>query len=285
MFLNQKLLAATLMTTVVGVAVSTPAQAQLDVTQNSNGIQLLNSLLGNIDGLSNFAVNLFGNPNAFGTFDGGTFGIESGVVLSTGSVVDLEGPNDRDNTESIFQTPGLPGEPNTNDGAILQITFDADVTAQQIGFDYIFGSEEFPEFAGTEYNDLFKLTLNGVNLAKLTNGDDVTINNLTPSGDPASWSPDYINNVGGITTNDTELDGYTKALGFLGDLKLGTNILEIQIADTNDWSFDSAVFLKGGSITSDPTDPVAVPEPALMLGLGAVAAGLLVQKYSRKETT
>src|SRR4028118_1293270 len=66
------------------------------ITQNNLGIQLLNNLLGNTAGLSNFSVRLTGDGRAFGTFSDDPFGLGSGVVLSTGKVADLAGTNAAD---------------------------------------------------------------------------------------------------------------------------------------------------------------------------------------------
>ncbi len=39
-------------------------------------------------------MQLDGNGEAFGTFDGDPFGLGSGIILSTGKVTDLDNPND-----------------------------------------------------------------------------------------------------------------------------------------------------------------------------------------------
>ena len=99
------------------------------------------------------------------------------------------------------------------------IDFNTDGTANQVFFQYVFGSEEFTDFSGSPFNDLFTLTLNGVNLAKLSDGKTASINNLTPSPEAKTWSPDYIDNpVGtGPLSNQIILDGYTKTLTFAGN--------------------------------------------------------------------
>ncbi|NER26331.1 MAG: DUF4114 domain-containing protein [Symploca sp. SIO1C4] len=67
-----------------------------EITQNDIGTALLNSLLGETPGLSNFDISLVGDGQAFGTFQNDPFGLESGVVLSTGQVSSILGKNSFD---------------------------------------------------------------------------------------------------------------------------------------------------------------------------------------------
>lgn len=187
------------------------------VTQDQES--LLTELLGETPGLSGFSLTTVGDERAFGVFSDAPFdGLESGVVLSTGQVVDLPGENTGDNNFVSASPPDLSTDfgPTSADGdsIALEITFDVNDTAERLFFDYAFGSEEFLEFAGSNFNDSFELRLNGTNLAFLSNGDLVNVNNLasSPSG---PFSPDYINNPAGPGT-ETKLDGFTTTLSFEG---------------------------------------------------------------------
>jgi len=252
-----------------------PAMA-FSVGATNNVETLKNNLLGNnIGGLSNFSLSIKGDARAFGIFTDDPFGLTSGVVMSTGKVTDLPGPNVDDGE---LGTDFPPSGVEDGDLAELNLSFFADSTAEKLFFKYVFGSEEFLEFGGTDYNDDFELLLNGTNLAKLTDGRTVTINNLVPnSGDRSTDHADYINNPSftGLAANIIKLDGYTKVLGFEGLLKQNqTNVLTIRIQDIGDGVFDSAVFIQGNVGTIDPE---AVPEPmtvgGLMAGGAMLAAG------------
>ncbi|MGM3308259.1 choice-of-anchor L domain-containing protein [Anabaena sp. WFMT] len=246
------------------------------VTQNNDGNTLLNSLLGsNINGLSGFSVTTTGNANAFGLFSDDPFGLGSGVVLSTGNVVDVVGPNDTSSKTTNYGTAG--DTAGSFDLAQLDISFFADNTVSNVFFEYVFGSEEFLEFAGSQFNDSFELLLNGTNLALLANTNPVTINNLanSPTG---PFDPAYINNIG----NDTQLDGYTTNLTFQGAVnKNAVNTLSIKIKDVGDSALDSAVFLKGGSISVVPPQPV--PEPASLIGILGLGAFGVTSLRKRKQ--
>ncbi len=260
------------------------------ITQNNNPNQLLTNLLGNTAGLSNFTMNLVGDGRAFGTFTADPFRLKSAVAMSTGRVIDLAGVNAIGTDLSTdFGLPGLSG-----DSISMQISFD-NSTADNLFFQYVFGSEEFVEFGGSQFNDSFSLTLNGFNQAKLSDGKTVTINNLavTPFG---PFHPDFINNrVGtGPASAVTRLDGYTKPLLFAAPLKKNArNTLVINVRDASDGIFDSAVFIKGGTLgTVRPPDigdgdgggdggNPRVPEPSATLGIlafGVLSAGFWWKK-------
>lgn len=150
---------------------------------------------------------------------------------------------------------GLPRE--ENDSISMEIEFDADDTVEQLYFQFAFGSEEFAEYAGL-FNDNFSLKLNGFNLARLSNGSTVTINNILPRPYDDK-NPDYIYNPvdEGPASKETKLDGYTKPLTFAGPLlKNAKNILEINIEDARDGLLDSAVFIKGGTLGTVEPPPI-----------------------------
>jgi uncharacterized delta-60 repeat protein len=220
------------------------------VTPSTTDAEILTSFLGVITGLSNIKLTTTGDRRAIGSFQNDPLSLDKGVVLSTGQVSQLVGANqtDKSNVSTDFNLPGT--LPNGRDAITLEITFDADINAKQVFFQYVFGSEEFLDFAGSNFNDIFTLELNGINLAKLSDGKTASINNLTPSSTPSSFNPDYIDNL--VTTNPANsqivLDGYSKPLRFVGDLIPGAiNKLVITIQDISDGALDSAVFLKGGT--------------------------------------
>lgn len=145
-----------------------------------------------------------------------------------------------------------------NDSISLKLEFDADSTAQFFYFQFVFSSEEFIEYGGSEFNDAFSLELNGFNMAQLNDGSAVTINNLVPSPF-GPYNRDFIENLSGTgaVADQTKLDGYTKVLTFAGPIDPNVrNTLEIKIEDLRDGLLDSAVFLKAGTFgTTQPAQP------------------------------
>jgi Bacterial Ig-like domain len=234
----------------------------LQVTQGNNianlAQTLLNAILGNTTGLSNIQSSVTGDPRAFGTFTGDPFGFGSGIVLSTGQTADVVGPNTDENIGFEF-TPGDPvtGDVSVYDETILKITFDAAIAGSAF-FSYVFGSEEFVEFAGQGFSDLFELKINGVDIAKTASGNAINVDSLIND-------PDFVNNTNGAISNETQLDGYTKPITFEGTTIAGANTIEIRIKDEGDNKYDSAVFIKGNSLgTVKPVLPTPPPAPTAL---------------------
>jgi len=121
-------------------------------------------LLGSCVTVSN--VNYIGPGSASGTFDasGTSFGMPSGILLTTGAANVAIGP-DNDNDAGVDQGNGgdanltsLAGE-STFDAVILE--FDFVPEDDTLRFDYIFASEEYPEWVNSEFNDVFGFFLSG----------------------------------------------------------------------------------------------------------------------------
>lgn len=272
---------AAVLTAIAALGMTEAPASAFGVTQTNNTSDLLNALLGNTNGLSNFSTSITGNANAFGVFQDDPFGLNSGIVMSTGEVLQLPGVNGSSVYGSDLSTDfGVSGE--TDDLAQFKISFDTDSTVDKVYFEYVFGSEEFLEWSGTEFNDSFELLLNGVNLAKLSDGQTVTINNLV-SSPTGPFHPDYINNPAGSST-PIKLDGYTTNLIFEGLLNQNaTNTLTIKIKDQADGIYDSAVFLKGGSLgTVKPSQDV--PEPITGLVIAAGIGGAALRRAKSKKS-
>lgn len=271
--------------------VSQAATAGLVVNQNSDGDALVNTILG--DGITTSNIQVTGAEAAFGTFTGGVsagIGIESGIMLSSGKVVDAVGPNTVDSKTTSFGTSGstlLNGlsTSNTRDAALL--TFDFESDGGDLFFNYVFASEEYNEFVNTSYNDVFGFFVDGENIALIPGTDEaVSINNVNggnPLGSNAS-NPEYFNNndiTDGGPFFDIQYDGFTDAFTaqILG-LSAGSHSISLAIADAGDTSYDSTVFIQAKSF-SDQETPVDVPTPGSLALLGLALVGL--RAASRKK--
>lgn len=187
-------------------------------------------------------------------------GFESGIILSTGDVKDVVGPNTLDDTSTNNGLTGdadletlIPGY-RTYDATVLE--FDFIPTHDQLYFEYVFASEEYNEFVNSSYNDVFGFFVNGENVATIPGTDvPVSINNVNggnPYGEDASHPELFRNNDlndGGGDIN-TEMDGLTVVLPIQADVIPGQyNRIKLAIADAGDAIFDSNVFIKSGSFT------------------------------------
>lgn len=219
-------------------------------------------------------VTYTGAPIAAGTFSGGTgiIGFESGVILSSGNVASVVGPNV---TDDITTDNGLPGDADldslipgdtTYDATILEFDFECE-NIQTISFYYVFASDEYNEYVGTEFNDVFAFFVNGVDIAVVPlTTTPVSVNNVN-CGDP--YNPPlggtncsyYINNDldDGGGAIDTEMDGMTVVLSATTAINPGVNHMKLAIADAGDHVLDSDIFLKGESFVCEVLPPPVIP--------------------------
>jgi len=225
----------------------------------------------------------------------GTYGIGPGVIISTGDVGNYsDGPSniDQEGISTEFFANATPGQEllldpitggagNHFDATQIDITFDMDPGVNAITFDIVFGSEEFPEFFGSEFFDGFGLFVNGTNIAFVDGtpvdsnhpfmgtADGTQLNGLLGSGNTGSTDNVPMPAIGPLVHS------------FVADVNPTGNTLTIIIADFADDDFDSTAFISqlGGTSTGPgPGGGGAIPEPisaALgMIGLAALGAGL-----------
>lgn len=225
---------------------------------------LANMLAGAGVGVSNATYNP-GSNNASGTFSGGAdiIGIGSGVLLTSGDVGNVVGPNLSDSKGTSNGGAGdgdldtLSGQP-THDASVLEFDFTTDQAT--VFFQYVFASDEYNEYVNTAYNDTFGFFVNGTNCATI-GPDPITIDKINKTthselyrnNDPSDFAPDP-------TPIDTEMDGLTTVLTCEATVNVdpATNHIKLAIADATDFAFDSAVFLKAGSFSTTPTHTLSV---------------------------
>ncbi|MDM7914196.1 MAG: choice-of-anchor L domain-containing protein [Candidatus Eisenbacteria bacterium] len=233
-------------------------------TPTTNVTELLQCLLGPDIVVENAVLSAA--PDAAGTFVNalGVIGFDQGILLSSGDVRTLNGPNSGDATSTISATPGdpdldglIPGY-TTFDAAILEFDFTCD-SVQEVVFQYVFGSEEYNEYVDSPFNDVFGFFLNGVNIAVAPlgcsdAGSPVSINHLNCGNPYVGAGPNCdcfrsndLDDGGGMI--DTELDGLTQVFFATGTIQPGTNHIKIAIADAGDQVLDSDVMIRCQSFT------------------------------------
>jgi subtilisin-like proprotein convertase family protein len=211
-----------------------------------------------------FNASITGANNARGKFlaPNTNLGLNGGVVLTTGAINTLGGPNNMNGTTTDH---GLPGTAQMTTIAGVQtydaVSFQFDFTVQtnSIEFEYVFGSEEYPDFVGGSYNDVFAFFISGPgitgeeNIALIPNTNDpVTINNINAN----SYWQYYIDNAGGTTI---ELNAFTSVLKAKKTnlIPCETYTLKMVIADAGDGAYDSGVFLKENSLVQGKISAIA----------------------------
>ncbi len=197
-------------------------------------------------------------------------GFNSGIFLTSGSGSNLPGPN---NDCGASASNGLPGHPSLNaittsttyDAAVLE--FDFIPGGDTLAVRYVFGSEEYNDWASTTFSDVFGIFVTGPdpeggyyadkNIGTVpgivnTPVNSSTINNgnapcgVVPTG-PCTNCQYFHDNTNGLIL---EFDGMTTVLtAFLPVQPQETYHVKIGVADAGDGLIDSGVFIEEGSFT------------------------------------
>jgi gliding motility-associated-like protein len=252
------------------------ANAQLVVNSSLTAAQLVQNFIGGGVTVSN--ISYTGGVTSNGSFSNGNttnLGLSSGIVLCTGLANQISSPA----SFLMSSNLGLGGDANLNaisngaqtyDACILQ--FDFVPLSDTIKFKYVFGSEEYPNYICSQYNDVFAFFVNGpipgggnynnYNIA-LIPGTNVPVSvNSVNSGTPGSgynasgctslgYSSYFVNNsaLGGTTI---AFGGFTKPLvAKCHVIPCQTYHLKMAVADGYNGLYDSGVFLEANSFSSN----------------------------------
>ncbi|WP_170228821.1 choice-of-anchor L domain-containing protein [Polyangium fumosum] len=225
------------------VVYGSSAAAQLAIQTTNDPDALATALLSSTSAITITSVVYSGAAAAAGTYTEGPQGIADGALFTTGSAESALPPSDSPSTSTNNNLGGdalcnalIPGF-TSFDATKLTITFDLAPNFDGISFQSIFGSEEYPEFVGSNFNDVYGVYLNGTQIAFDASGDPITINGPFFSSGAVIVEP----------ATGTEYDGSTELLTTQAPLAGGStgNVLEIVICDAGDQILDSGVFLAG----------------------------------------
>lgn len=263
------------------------SQAQLNYTVNGNATQLVQNILGPGLTFSNATLNCGGN--ASGTFTyvpDASLSYTGGVILATGKLaggifsapINAGATNQMSdgvtpsNNDAVLNT--LASDPTRADCCVLD--FDFIPLGDTIKFNYVFGSEEYPEYACSAFNDVFGFFVSGpnpsggnytnMNIAlipgttfpvaiNMVNSGSVGANgsasNCTPPDGSLAYSSYYYNNS---SSTRIVFDGLTKnMLATIPVTPCSTYHMKLGVEDVGDNAYDSGVFLKAGSLSSNFT--------------------------------
>lgn len=245
-------------------------KAQLVLSGGLTPQQLANTIAGPGVSVSNVTLTGATSMTAAFTAAGTNLGIPAGVLLATGDASFAVGPN---SDPGAGINMGLAGNLYL-DSIANDITFDACVLefdfvpqSSAVSFKYVFGSEEYPEFVCSGFNDVFAFLISGpgifgsLNMAivpgtstsvaiNVVNGGLVGSNGFAGPHCILSNPSLYVDNSGGSTL---ELDGFTVRMTAQAIVQpCQTYHLRILIADVGDGAYDSGVFIEEGSLFSTP---------------------------------
>ncbi|PTX58037.1 Hint domain-containing protein [Litoreibacter ponti] len=252
------------------------AASELPIQENASALDMANLIFGS--GATVVSADYDGWSQSSGIYTNGdtvapdlTPG-DTGVILSTGRARDVtnssgngngNGNNGNGNgnqggaeanqsTNTSTNTPGVNNDAdfnalagtNTYDASILEVDFIPD--GDTLSIQFVYSSEEYPEFVNSIYNDLVGVWVNGAPVSLAVGDGDSSITNIS----------DVNNfNLYNDNTNDafnTEMDGFTATLTLTLNVNPGVvNSIKIGIADVSDSAYDSNLLIAAGSIQSD----------------------------------
>jgi gliding motility-associated-like protein len=264
------------------VSFSSDVFSQLIINNATNAVEAVNTfLLG--DGVDAFNITYTGNNDQIASFtcNGCNLGLGSGVVMSSGNANTAAGPNNAGGSSTSYG--GASADPDLDAISAMQV-FDASIltfefipTGDEFTFRFVFGSDEYPEYTNSNFNDAFGFFLSGpgisgpyqngaINIALIPGTTlPVSINNVNNgnagTNGPCEYCQYYIHNGTGTQApfNSSNLyiqpDGFTTVLEATASVQCGeTYRIKLAIADGGDSSFNSWVFLEANSFTSNNLD-------------------------------
>jgi gliding motility-associated-like protein len=260
-------------------------RAQITVTQTSNSQTLSQLLAGSGVTISNYTLTCAANGSGTFTNTNTNLGMPGGVILASGRVQNVP------NASNVFASSQFTA---TGDAQLSTLTtgtiydpcvlqFDIVPQGPLLKFDYVFASEEYPEWVCSRFNDVFGFFITGPNPGggnytntniALINGTNlpVAINTINPgmpgananggtcntANQSTSYSSLYTNNQVPVNTNIV-YDGMTHLLTATASVvPCQTYRLKIAIADVADRIYDSGVFLSAYSFNANPVSVTAV---------------------------
>jgi hypothetical protein len=212
----------------------------------------------------------------------GTYGIGPGVIISSGSAADFgDGINSSPSRTTGYNADptaaqqaelvAISGNADYFDPTEISVTFHMDPGFNMVFFNVVFGSEEFPEFVNTDYNDAFGLFVDGTNIA-FNGGLPINVNH------PAMSAISGTQLDGVLAPNGNAVLTFSRLLAN----PTGSHTLNFIIADRGDSAYDSTAYIAslGGQ---DPTPISSMPEPMSLVLVGTGILALVRRRRGRKN--
>lgn len=239
--------------------------AQLHTTASSNRDSLAYKMVNLGVSISNIQLNCPSGASGFFSCDSCSLNMANGVLLTTGQTNLAEGPNNTpangwSNTAAGYSQLNQLAGATTHDACILE--FDMKMLSDSIEFRYIFGSEEYPEFVFSGYNDAFAFWVSGPGITGEQNialvpdtTSPITIDNVNNGSNSQYYILNGDDRIAPYNTSSyyIQYDGLTTMLTakLKGLLQFETYHLKMAIADAGDDAYDSGVFIEANSLSSN----------------------------------
>lgn len=227
--------------------------AELTYNTSATALQMANTIFGNgvtVVGATYSGDNRSSAVYSNGQLSPGVLPSTTGVILSTGLATNFTQSNGDPNraTNTSTDTTGVNNNAQFNalagtstyDASILDVDFIP--TGNVMTLTFVFASEEYPEYAASQYNDIVGVWVNGTNVPLAIGSGKTSVTNINPT----SNSNQYISNTG--DQYNTEMDGFTLKLTLTIPVNAGVvNSIRIGVADVSDATYDSSLLIGADS--------------------------------------
>ncbi|KRS12512.1 2,3,4,5-tetrahydropyridine-2,6-carboxylate N-succinyltransferase [Roseovarius atlanticus] len=232
---------------------------EIPIDDRASAREMAETIFG--DGVQVVSASYTGDPDSSGIYtqgnsiSPGVMPSDTGVMFSTG---DLNGftnstpwwsSNSNQSTNTTTSSSGPNNDPLFNaaagaptyDASFLDVDFipTGDVMTMQ----FVFASEEFPEYATGAFQDFVGVWINGTQVPLSVGDGDIDPNNLN-AGSNANL---FVDNTS--DQYNTEMDGFTVTMTLTIPVNSGdVNSIRIGIADVTDANYDSTLIIAGDSV-------------------------------------
>jgi len=230
------------------------AASELPIDTNASAMDMAEMIFG--EGVTVVSASYSGDNRSSGIYTNGdavapeVTPSDSGVMLSTGRLTSFTNSRGAANQSSntSTNTSGVDNDSafnelagtRTYDASILDVDFIP--TGEVMSLQFVFSSDEYPEYSGSIYNDVVGVWINGQKVELAIGNGSTTVGNVNDTNNENL----YVSNTN--SAYNTEMDGFTVTMVLTIPVIPGeVNSIRIGIADVTDSSYDSTLLIAANS--------------------------------------
>ena len=234
------------------------AGVELTYDTSASALQMANTIFG--DGVTVVGATYSGSSYSSGIYSNGdavagnvTPG-DTGVILSTGSATRFTNNSSQSNlsSQTSVNSGGQNGEAgfdaiagtSTYDAAYMDVDFIP--TDDTMTMQFVFSSDEYPEYTNSIYNDMVGVWINGTHVPLSITDSGTTINSVNQTNNINLYNDNTSDQF------NTEMDGFTVTMTLTIPVNVGVvNSIRIGVADVADSSYDSNLLIAANSVQTE----------------------------------
>ncbi|MES2142823.1 MAG: Hint domain-containing protein [Pseudomonadota bacterium] len=252
--------------------------AELTYNTAATALQMANTIMG--DGITVLSATYSGASTSKAIYSNGGLspGVvpgTTGVIFSTGRAADFTQSSGDPNRATGTGSDSAGVDNNTQFNTIAGArTYDASYididfrpTGNVMTFQFVLSSEEYPEYATSQYNDVIGVWINGTHVPISIGSGTSGITNINGITQPNLYRSNLNDDF------NTEMDGFTLTLSLTVPVNPGvTNSIRIGVADTSDAAYDTNLLIAADSAQ---TVVVARDDSASIVATGSTTINVL----------